>query len=179
MSPSCLNKIDPVWIYIWIHRNWLSHLHIFREEMKKVMTMSYIGGSFEGFFFTSAKLVVFLILLSYVMVGGTITVKKVYLMVTLVQIITFSTTLFIPFAFRFGFEILVTLRRYQVCVQFFVSFWFRNCFLDLTILLCFYIFYTNPFPILMTYIKMLTISMLPSKFQSILWCSWIRIWHIV
>lgn len=114
--------------YIWIHRNGLSHLHIFREEMKKVMTMSYIGGSFEGFFFTSAKLVVFLILLSYVMVGGTITVKKVYLMVTLVQIIMFSTTLFIPFAFRFGFEILVTLRRYQVCVQFFVSFWFRNCF---------------------------------------------------
>ena len=93
--------------------------NIFRMEIKQLLQRSYIGALFDGFFFACTKVIILLTILTYALIGGAMTAKRVYLTVALHQTIRLSMTLFVPLAFRFSFEALVTLRRLEVC-----CFWF-------------------------------------------------------
>lgn len=79
---------------------------------------SYIRGSIIGFFFSSAKLIVFLTFLAYIMSGHALSSEKVFVTIALYQAIRLSTTLFIPFAIQFASETMVTVKRLQVCLMF-------------------------------------------------------------
>lgn len=81
------------------------------QEVKRVKSSSYVRGLILGPFFVSAKLIVFLTFVTYVMVGGQLTAEKVFVTVTLYQAIRLSMTLFIPFAVQFGSETVVTINR--------------------------------------------------------------------
>ncbi|CAC5381267.1 ABCC4 [Mytilus coruscus] len=88
------------------------------QEVKKVKSCSYIRGSIIGFFFSSAKLIVFLTFLAYIMNGHALSTEKVFVTIALYQAIRLSTTLFIPFAIQFASETKVTVERLQVCLMF-------------------------------------------------------------
>ncbi|XP_071159454.1 ATP-binding cassette sub-family C member 4-like isoform X3 [Mytilus edulis] len=80
-------------------------------EVKQLLQRSYIEALFEGFFFTCAKVIILFTLITYALVGGAMTAKKVFLTVVLIQTIRLPMTLFVPLAFRFSLEALVTFRR--------------------------------------------------------------------
>ncbi|XP_033761066.1 multidrug resistance-associated protein 4-like isoform X2 [Pecten maximus] len=84
-----------------------------KAEIHKVKACNYTRGFIVGPFFVSAKLIVFLTFVSYVLNDGIMTAEKVFVTIALYQAIRLSATLFIPFAVQFSSETKVTTARLQ------------------------------------------------------------------
>ncbi|KAF2351830.1 ABC transporter type 1 transmembrane domain [Trinorchestia longiramus] len=84
-----------------------------RSEIDVVMRTNYCRAVNMSLFFTSAKLVVFLALLTYVLTGNILTAEKVFVTTALIQNIRLSMTLFFPMAISMGSETLISCQRLQ------------------------------------------------------------------
>ncbi|XP_033761065.1 multidrug resistance-associated protein 4-like isoform X1 [Pecten maximus] len=80
-------------------------------EIHKVKKSNFTRGLIVGPFFVSAKFIVFLTFVSYVLTGGMMTSEKAFVTMSLYQAIRLTTVLFIPLAVQFSSETKVTIRR--------------------------------------------------------------------
>ncbi|XP_018014259.1 ATP-binding cassette sub-family C member 4 isoform X1 [Hyalella azteca] len=84
-----------------------------KSEIDVIMHTNYYRAVNMSLFFTSAKLVVFLALLTYVVTGNALTAEKVFVTSALVNNVRLVMTLFFPMAISMGSETLISCRRLQ------------------------------------------------------------------
>ena len=91
-----------------------SILH-FRQEIREVRKLSFLRATFMSFFFSSASLVSFITMMTYVLAGNSLTARKVFTCVALFNGSRLVMTLFFPIAVTLMNEGRVSLERMQVC----------------------------------------------------------------
>ena len=91
-----------------------SLLSLNRSEIDVIMRTNYYRAVNMSLFFSSAKLVVFLALLTYVLTGNVLTAEKVFVTSALINNVRLVMTLFFPFGIAMGAETLISCKRLQV-----------------------------------------------------------------
>ncbi|XP_035692355.1 multidrug resistance-associated protein 4-like isoform X1 [Branchiostoma floridae] len=82
-------------------------------EVDKILQASYCQSFNSGFFFCASKIILFFTFLAYVLFGNTIVASKVFVAITLFNVIRLTISLFIPFAVQKGSEGLISIKRIQ------------------------------------------------------------------
>ena len=85
-----------------------------RLEVKRILFVANIKASTLAPFFSSGKMMVFLVFITYILLGNTITAEKVFIAIGLFNPVRLVMHLFIPFAIQMMAESRVTLKRIQV-----------------------------------------------------------------
>ncbi|OWK00612.1 hypothetical protein Celaphus_00016623, partial [Cervus elaphus hippelaphus] len=82
-----------------------------RKEISKILRSSYLDGVNLIFFDTSSKVILFVTFTTYVLLGNLITVKQVFLAITLYQVVKFTGILLFPLAIESVAETVASVRR--------------------------------------------------------------------
>ncbi|KAB0372733.1 hypothetical protein FD755_015486 [Muntiacus reevesi] len=85
-----------------------------RKEISKILRSSYLDGMNLIFFDTSSKVILFVTFTTYVLLGNMITVKQVFLAITLYQVVKFTGILLFPLAIESVAETVASVRRIKV-----------------------------------------------------------------
>ena len=80
--------------------------------------LSFLRASFISFFLSSASLVSFITMMTYVLAGNRLTAQKVFTCVSLFNGSRLVMTLFFPMAVTLVNEARVSLERMEVCVRY-------------------------------------------------------------
>ena len=86
----------------------------FRHEIHEVRKLSFLRAGFMSFFFSSASLVSFVTMMTYVLAGNRLTAQKVFTCVSLFNGSRLVMTLFFPIAVTLLNEGRVSLERMEV-----------------------------------------------------------------
>lgn len=85
-----------------------------RKAEINVVQKTYFYKAFNMcFFFTSSRLVMAIIFLSYVLMGDILTAEKAFLTLALFNVVRLSMTLFFPGGIQMGSEALISIKRIQ------------------------------------------------------------------
>ncbi|KAF4008107.1 hypothetical protein G4228_019727 [Cervus hanglu yarkandensis] len=85
-----------------------------RKEISKVLRSSYLDGMNLIFFDIASKVILFVTFTTYVLLGNMITVKQVFLAITLYQVVRFTGILLFPMAIESVAETVASVRRIKV-----------------------------------------------------------------
>ncbi|KAK2183851.1 hypothetical protein NP493_294g01030 [Ridgeia piscesae] len=89
-----------------------------RKEVHEIYRSAYLRASIMAPFFSSAKLMVFLTLVTYVVyLRGVLTASTVFVVIGLYNVLRLILNLFVPMAIQFGFEMKVAIDRIQAYYQ--------------------------------------------------------------
>ncbi|CAG2167729.1 unnamed protein product [Oppiella nova] len=84
-----------------------------RLEVNKIKITSLLRGVNMALFFVSAKVIIFLALVVFILNGGTITAQLVFVAIALFNNARTSLTLFFPYGISQGSEALISMKRIQ------------------------------------------------------------------
>ncbi|XP_067118442.1 ATP-binding cassette sub-family C member 4-like isoform X1 [Centruroides vittatus] len=84
-----------------------------RKEIKKIRQTSILRGINIALFFVSSKLILFLSFLTYILLGGQLTARTVFVSISLFNNLRLCMTLFFPYGISQGAEALISLKRLQ------------------------------------------------------------------
>ncbi|XP_039997776.1 multidrug resistance-associated protein 4 [Xiphias gladius] len=84
-----------------------------RKEIAKIMKSSYLRGLNMASFFCASKVIVFITFAFYVLLGNTISARRVFVTVSLYNAVRLTVTLFFPNAIEKLFESRVSIHRIQ------------------------------------------------------------------
>ena len=88
------------------------------KEVREIYRSAYLRASIMAPFFSSAKLMVFLTLVTYVVyLRGALTASTVFVVIGLYNVLRLILNLFVPMAIQFGFEMKVAIDRIQVSLR--------------------------------------------------------------
>lgn len=89
-------------------------LSLFRKEISKIMSSSYLRGLNMASFFAASKIIEFVTFTVYVLVGNTITASRVFMALSLYSAVRLTVTLFFPTAIEKVSEASISIRRIKV-----------------------------------------------------------------
>ena len=87
---------------------------LFREEISKILKSSYLRGMNLASFFTVSKIMIFVTFITNELLDILITASQVFVVVTLIESLRFSSTLYFPMAIEKVSEADVSIRRIKV-----------------------------------------------------------------
>ncbi|XP_072034829.1 ATP-binding cassette sub-family C member 4-like [Amphiura filiformis] len=88
-----------------------------RNEVKKVMSASYLRAFNLAFFFSATNLIAFVTFVTYSLTGNALLPSKVYLAIPLYNVIRLTLVLFVPFAVMNGMESRISIKRIQAFLE--------------------------------------------------------------
>ena len=111
-----MDHLSKVLEWFQLRHNCNSCLNIFpcREEVGIIMQTNYYRAMNMALFFTAGKIIVFLALLAFVLMGNSLTAEAVFVTTGLINNVRLVMTLFFPFAISFGSEAKISCKRLQV-----------------------------------------------------------------
>ncbi|KAG7502088.1 Multidrug resistance-associated 4 [Solea senegalensis] len=84
-----------------------------RMEIGKIMKSSYLRGLNMASFFVASKIIIFLTVCVYVLMGNVLTSSRVFMTIALYGAVRLTITLFFPFAIEKASESLISIKRIQ------------------------------------------------------------------
>ncbi|CAK6954010.1 ATP-binding cassette sub-family C member 4-like [Scomber scombrus] len=82
-----------------------------RMEISKIMKSSYLRGLNMASFFVASKIIIFVTICVYVLMGNTLSASRVFMAMSLYGAVRLTITLFFPFAIEKVSETLISIRR--------------------------------------------------------------------
>ena len=86
----------------------------FRQEISKILKISYLRGMNLTTFFTVSKIMIFVTFITNEFLDNLITASQVFVVVMLFEALRFSSTLYFPMAIEKVSEAVVSIRRIKV-----------------------------------------------------------------
>lgn len=85
-----------------------------RLEISKILSSSYLRGLNMASFFVASKIIIFVTVCVFVLMGNQLTASNVFMAISLYGAVRLTITLFFPFAIEKLSECLISIRRIQV-----------------------------------------------------------------
>ena len=84
-----------------------------RAEVAVIKKTAILRGINLALFFVSSKVITFIMLILYVLTGGTLNAEMVFVAISLIDQMRLSMTLYFPYGISIGAEALISLKRIQ------------------------------------------------------------------
>lgn len=89
-------------------------IELHRKEISRIMRSSYLRGLNMASFFVASKIIIFMTVCVYVLMGNQLSSSRVFLAIALYGAVRLTITLFFPFAIEKISESLISTQRIQV-----------------------------------------------------------------
>lgn len=100
---------------MYVKQHLLKHvLLLYRMEISKIMKSSYLRGLNMASFFVASKIIIFVTICVYVLMGNKLSASRVFMAMSLYGAVRLTITLFFPFAIEKVSESLISIRRIKV-----------------------------------------------------------------